>query len=153
MKMPRDSPTPNVNAISRIAVAGFKSIDAEQHTDIAPLTLLAGANSAGKSSIMQPLLLWKQTLEAPFDPGSLLLNGPCVRFTSVDHCFALGHTSFTASLESEHGVLISPTYTRDHRGHPAVQAMGFRPENGQPEVFLALGIRAESGKRLLETVR
>ena len=44
---------------------------------------LAGAYSAGKFSIMQPSLLWKQTLEAPFEPGPLLLNGPCVRFTAI----------------------------------------------------------------------
>src|ERR1044071_278986 len=33
---------------------------------------------------MQPLLLLKQTLEATYDPGPLLINGPNVRFTSVD---------------------------------------------------------------------
>ena len=33
--------------------------------------------------MMQPLLLLKQTLEAPYDPGQLLLNGPNVKFTSV----------------------------------------------------------------------
>ena len=41
----------------------------EQTIEIRPLTLLAGANSSGKSSMMQPLLLLKQTLEAPYDPG------------------------------------------------------------------------------------
>jgi hypothetical protein len=48
------------------------------------LTILAGANSSGKSSIMQPLLLLKQTLEAPYDPGPLLLDGPNVQITSAD---------------------------------------------------------------------
>ncbi|MHB1422934.1 MAG: AAA family ATPase, partial [Gemmataceae bacterium] len=48
------------------------------------LTILAGANSSGKSSMMQPLLLLKQTLEAPYDPGPLLLNGPNVKFTSAE---------------------------------------------------------------------
>jgi hypothetical protein len=48
------------------------------------LTLLAGANSSDKSSLMQPVLLLKQTLEAPSDPGALLLNGPNVRFTSAE---------------------------------------------------------------------
>jgi hypothetical protein len=45
---------------------------------------LGGANSSGKSSIVQPLLLLKQTLEASYDPGALLLDGPNVRFTSGD---------------------------------------------------------------------
>ena len=60
--------------ITKITVAGFKSIAEEQSVEIRPLTILAGANSSGKSSIMQPLLLLKQTLEAPYDPGALLLK-------------------------------------------------------------------------------
>jgi hypothetical protein len=70
--------------ISEIQVAGFKSIHDEQKIEIRPLTILAGANSSGKSSIMQPLLLLKQTLEAPYDAGPLLLNGPNVKFTSAE---------------------------------------------------------------------
>jgi len=73
-----------IEGITRITVAGYKSISQEQSVEIRPLTILAGANSSGKSSIMQPLLLLKQTLEASYDPGALLLNGPNVRFTSVD---------------------------------------------------------------------
>jgi predicted ATPase len=65
-------------------VSGFKSIADEQSIEVRPLTILAGANSSGKSSIMQPLLLLKQTLEASYDPGALRLDGPNVRFTSAD---------------------------------------------------------------------
>lgn len=72
------------NRMSGVTVRGFKSICTEQHIEIRPLTILAGANSSGKSSLMQPLLLLKQTLEAPGDPGALLLDGPNVRFTSAD---------------------------------------------------------------------
>ncbi|MEQ1837624.1 MAG: AAA family ATPase [Candidatus Nitrotoga sp.] len=67
-----------------ISVSGYKSIKNEQSIEIRPLTILAGANSGGKSSIMQPVLLLKQTLDAPYDPGSLLLDGPNVRLTSAD---------------------------------------------------------------------
>jgi predicted ATPase len=70
--------------ITRVTVAGYKSISREQSIEIRPLTILAGANSSGKSSTMQPVLLLKQTLEATYDPGALLLNGPNVRFTSAD---------------------------------------------------------------------
>ncbi len=38
-------------AITRISVAGFKSLRDEQLIEVRPLTLLAGANSSGKSSI------------------------------------------------------------------------------------------------------
>jgi predicted ATPase len=72
------------DGITRIAVEGFKSIATKQSIDIAPLTILAGANSSGKSSIMQPLLMLKQTLEQTFDPGPLWIGGPNVHFTSAD---------------------------------------------------------------------
>jgi len=77
-----------INRIAGITVGGFKSICTEQHIEIEPLTILAGANSSGKSSIMQPLLLLKQTLETPSDPGALLLDGPNVKFTLSDQLLA-----------------------------------------------------------------
>src|SRR5271155_4906166 len=71
------------SGISAVEVEGFKSIRERTEIAIKPLTILAGANSSGKSSIMQPLLLMKQTLEAPSDPGVFLLDGPNVRFTAA----------------------------------------------------------------------
>jgi predicted ATPase len=75
---------PASEGFTQISVCGYKSIARRQSIEIRPLTILAGANSSGKSSIVQPLLLLKQTLEASFDPGPLLLDGPNVRFTSGD---------------------------------------------------------------------
>lgn len=77
-----------LEGVTRITVGGFKSIAQEQSIEIRPLTILAGANSSGKSSIMQPLLLLKQTLEAPYDPGPLLLSGPNIKFTSAEQVFS-----------------------------------------------------------------
>jgi hypothetical protein len=76
--------TSSINPISEVRVGGFKSLRSERAIDIRPLTVLAGANSSGKSSILQPLLLLKQTLEVPYDPGPLLLSGPNVAFTSME---------------------------------------------------------------------
>src|SRR5438045_1272368 len=73
-----------VHGISYLTVGGYKSIIDEQSIEIRPLTILAGANSSGKSSIMQPLLLLKQTLEAPYDPGPLKIDGPNAIFTSIE---------------------------------------------------------------------
>lgn len=70
--------------ITRISVKGFKSLAEECSIEVRPLTILAGANSSGKSSIMQPLLMMKQTLEASYDPGALLIAGPNVLFTSTE---------------------------------------------------------------------
>lgn len=73
--------------ITKISVSGYKSIANPCSIEIQNLTILSGANSSGKSSIMQPLLLLKQTLEATYDPGALLLNGANVKFTSTEQVF------------------------------------------------------------------
>jgi len=72
--------------ITGVVVRGFKSLGGtkDHRIEIRPLTLLAGANSSGKSSAMQPLLLLKQTLESGFDPGPLRLHDSHVRFTLPD---------------------------------------------------------------------
>ncbi|PKO20774.1 MAG: hypothetical protein CVU38_18350 [Chloroflexi bacterium HGW-Chloroflexi-1] len=70
--------------ITTITISGYKSLVEERTLEIRPLTILAGANSSGKSSALQPLLLLKQTLEVSYDPGALLLDGPNVRFTSAE---------------------------------------------------------------------
>ena len=74
-----------LRGITEIAVQGFKSLYDEQRIEVRPLTILAGANNSGKSSIMQPLLMLKQTLEvAAYDPGPLHIRGPNVHFTSAE---------------------------------------------------------------------
>lgn len=70
--------------ITRISVEGYKSLRTRQELEIRPLTVIAGVNSSGKSSAIQPLLLLKQTIEAQYDPGPLQLDGPNVSVTSIE---------------------------------------------------------------------
>ena len=72
-----------LRGITEISISGYKSLARKQSVEIKPLTILAGANSTGKSSLIQPLLLLKQTLEETFDPGALKLSGPLVKFSST----------------------------------------------------------------------
>ena len=51
--------------------------------DLGPITVLAGANSGGKSSIFQSLLLLKQTLEGPPDVD-LNLDGKYLQFSNFN---------------------------------------------------------------------
>ena len=113
-----DGKETNRGGISSVAIQGFKSLAQETYLEIRPLTILAGANSSGKSSIMQPLLLLKQTLQASFDPGPLLLNGPNAKFTSVDQLMSrTKKTSHDPSLVFEietpkdmtHRIVFAPT--------------------------------------------
>lgn len=46
-----------------LTIEGFKAFSKKQIFKLAPITLIFGANSAGKSSLLQSLLLLKQTLE------------------------------------------------------------------------------------------
>ena len=72
---------------TKVAVEGFKSFRDRTEVELRPLTLLAGANSSGKSSLIQPLLLLKQTLLSDADPGPLRLDGPNVIFNRKDQMF------------------------------------------------------------------
>jgi len=86
--------------ITKITVSGFKSLRDQSSIEVRPLTILAGANSSGKSSIMQPLLLMKQTLEAPYDPGPVLLNGSNIKFTSTEQFLSrLGESKYAEKFE------------------------------------------------------
>ena len=94
--------------INKITISGFASHKTPQSIYIRPLTVLAGANSAGKTSALKPLLLLKQTLDSPTDPGPILIYGPNVKFTSLDQIFT--HTverdfkeTFKISLEMNLG--------------------------------------------------
>ena len=114
--------------ITKIAVSGFKSIADECEINIRPLTILAGANSSGKSSIMQPLLMLKQTLEAPYDPGPLLLDGPNVQFTSV--------AQFWSTLIGEKGVDCFQVRVETHR-FDSFFSVGTTFRKGSSEIELA----------------
>lgn len=73
--------------IERVILEGFKSFRERTEVPLGNLTLLAGANSSGKSTIMQTLLLMKQTLESGFDPGPLLISGQNVVFSNTEQMF------------------------------------------------------------------
>lgn len=70
-------------SLTGMVVRGFQSIKNRTKIDLRPLTILAGANSSGKSAIMKPLLLLKQTQEVGYDPGTLLVNGPILDFSEM----------------------------------------------------------------------
>src|ERR1700677_5037983 len=76
--------------LTAIEVTGFKSAMDPVRIAFRDISILAGANSAGKSAIMHPLLLIKQTIEKPFEPGGLFIDGPLVHFTTSDQFLARG---------------------------------------------------------------
>lgn len=89
--------------LKSITITGYKSVRQPTTMHLSGLNVIAGANSVGKSSFVQPLLLLKQTLEAGFDPGPLLLDGPHVRFTELSQFLSKSKRGQPAQLSIELG--------------------------------------------------
>jgi len=63
-------------AIRRVRLRNFKCFADSQDIPLAPLTVIFGRNNAGKSSILQSLLILRQTLDSPEYGPRLDLRGP-----------------------------------------------------------------------------
>ena len=63
----------------RWSIRNFKSFKNSSALEFAPITLLAGSNSSGKSSLIQSILLLKQTLKYAPPTRPLALNGPILK--------------------------------------------------------------------------
>ena len=67
--------------LKTLRLQNFKSFEDTGEIVLKPITVLAGPNSAGKSSILQSLLLLNQTLDAPPEID-LSLDGKFLQFSS-----------------------------------------------------------------------
>jgi predicted ATPase len=70
--------------ITKWTISNFKSILKEMPLPLAPLTLFAGPNSSGKSTILQSVLLVSQTLSHKIGSRSVVLNGVLTRLGQFD---------------------------------------------------------------------
>jgi predicted ATPase len=65
--------------IKQWSVSNFKSIRDRVRIEFAPLTLFVGQNSAGKSTLIQSILLTAQTIQSNVTARSVILNGRIIR--------------------------------------------------------------------------
>lgn len=90
------------------SIQNFKAIVDSGNLKLAPVTVLAGRNSSGKSSLLQSILMISQTLSNPINERALVTNGTLVQlgtftdvlsdFSDSEHMvfnFELKHTSNT----------------------------------------------------------
>jgi len=70
--------------ITKWKVFNFKSVRKETELEFAPLTIFAGANSSGKSTFLQSILLVAQTLSHKVSSRSVVLNGAFTRLGQFD---------------------------------------------------------------------
>lgn len=63
---------------TNLKIENFKAFSSKQEIAFAPITLIFGQNSSGKSSIIQSILALKQTLLNPTNNASLITSGTCI---------------------------------------------------------------------------
>lgn len=61
--------------LQSIHIKNFKAFADSNPLPIKPITLFCGTNSCGKSSLLQSILLWKQSIESRNSDQSILMNG------------------------------------------------------------------------------
>lgn len=88
----------------------FKSVTQETALPLAPLTIFTGANSAGKSTILQSILLTSQTVQSPVFGKPVILNGNMARLGSYGDIASAGdeeseiHIGFDLNMQSNDGL-------------------------------------------------
>ncbi len=73
------------NMLENLCLENFKGFKNLENLKVKPITILCGSNSCGKSSILQSILLLKQTLESQNPNQILLLNGRFVHLGSFEN--------------------------------------------------------------------
>ncbi len=121
-----------LESVTKVVLERFRVFRERTELDIGRLTLLAGANSTGKSSVMLPVLLLKQTLDAPYDPGPLLLAGGHVAIASFDHLRSHGASgAVVLGIETSARQAIEVSFVRDANGEIAIASMKSRGARGR----------------------
>jgi len=71
--------------LENITLENFKAFKSLNQLALRPVTILSGINSCGKSSILQSILLLKQTVESKNPNQTLLLNGRFVHLGAFEN--------------------------------------------------------------------
>ena len=74
----------NITMLKSWYFKNFKAILDSGELKLAPVTVLAGRNSSGKSSLIQSILMIAQTLSNRIPDRALLPNGPIVQLGTFE---------------------------------------------------------------------
>jgi predicted ATPase len=91
---------------------GFKKLDGLK---VKPITILCGVNSCGKSSILQNILLFKQTLESRNPKQMLLLNGRFVHLGTFNSITFEQRSENVVTLKFRFKIKTSDFFSRRNR--------------------------------------
>lgn len=91
------------------SVEHFKSIYENTELEITPLTIFTGANSSGKSTILQSMLLTTQTIQNRIYSKSVILNGHIIKLGTFDDILSYKQMTENISI----GFKLDISRTRD----------------------------------------
>lgn len=95
--------------LRNISVENFKSIGRTVDIELAPLSIVTGANSSGKSSLLQCLLVLLQTFRHSSPERQLILNGPLTQLGDFEDILNDSAAERAISI----GLTIAPTAPAD----------------------------------------
>jgi hypothetical protein len=84
--------------LTKWGITNFKSIY-NADLDLAPLTVLTGTNSSGKSSFIQSILMVAQTLQNQFPERALILNGSLTELGKLEQVLSFDLKDNNKSLK------------------------------------------------------
>jgi predicted ATPase len=126
--------------ITSLRVRNFKSFADSGDIPLAPLTVVFGRNNTGKSSILQSLLLLRQTLDTPGYGGRLNLVGPqyaAGSYADIVHKHSMAeHAAFEISVQDE------------ERGFSGAIELEFAPDEPQAPRLCRLKISGDDTEAL-----
>lgn len=116
--------TPAVHSapfLSRITLRNFKSV-VGQDVSLAPLTLIVGENSSGKSSLLQAVRLMQQAARSKTPGDSFPLNGDSISVGNIEDVRS-AQTEEEESVSIGFDLCISYSFDDDHSDHKRATCM------------------------------
>lgn len=131
--------------LTKWKIFNFKAIQQETELQFKPLTIFAGANSSGKSTVLQSILLVAQTLANEVTNRPIVLNGDLVRLGQFDDIKSIGSEAAEISFG---WTLDSPEESAPHislAGLPSGVRSMMEPEQVVRRMACAIAFDAVSG--------
>jgi len=108
--------------INSWGVTNFKTAQSVTPLQLAPITVFAGANNSGKSTLIQSILMIAQTIQSRFSASPIVLNGHIIRLGKFSDILSRGADANPISIT----FTLIPTVnieTRRHYSDPEKEAL------------------------------